>query len=365
MHLTLHLTQACNLACDYCYQNPVAGKMTFETAKQAIELLCKDQDHCGIIFFGGEPLLCKDLIFQIHDWCENSGISNFHYKITTNGLLLDEAFIQQATQRRIHIAMSLDGVKEAHDTHRVKADQSGSFDELFPKLKTLLEYQPYAPIMMTVSPDTIHHYAESVKWFQRENVNYLICSMDFSADWQDKDIKALKLEYQKLSDWHFENYRQEKKFYFSPFDKRISAHIFTDRTNSCQLGVRQISVDPDGTFFPCVQFVGHSEYNLGSIDSGFNKKRQCEIFNLNEEDRPDCSGCALENRCHNKCGCLNFQTTGNLQQIPVVLCEYERMLYPIADKLANKLFKLRAPMFIQRHYNTSFPVISFLEDMTT
>jgi len=337
--------------------------MTFETAIKAIESICKDHDNCGIIFFGGEPLLKKDLIFQIHEWCEKSDISNFHYKITTNGLLLDEQFLKESNRRGIHIAMSLDGIKKANDSHRLKPDQSGSFDEIFPKLQALIKHQPYAPIMMTVSPDTINYFAESVQWLQNQNVNYLVTSMDFSADWNVSHIKSLKKEYEKLAEWHFNNYRNEKKFYFSPFDKRIASHIFSERTNSCQLGVRQISVGSDGTFYPCVQFVGHDAYTIGNIEKGLQNKRQCELFQMNEVTKSECRGCALEHRCHNKCGCLNFQTTGNIQKIPAVLCEYERMIYPIADRLAGKLFKLRDPMFIQRHYNTSFPVLSFLEDL--
>ena len=49
--------------------------------------------------------------------------------------------------------------------------------------------------------------------------------------------------------------------------------------------------------------------------------------------------------------------------MPAVLCEYERMLHPIADRLAARLYKARNPMFLQRHYNPAFPVLSFLEDL--
>jgi uncharacterized protein len=39
------------------------------------------------------------------------------------------------------------------------------------------------------------------------------------------------------------------------------------------------------------------------------------------------------------------------------------MIFPIVDKLADTLYKERNPLFIQRHYNPMFPVMSFLEDM--
>ena len=62
---------------------------------------------------------------------------------------------------------------------------------------------------------------------------------------------------------------------------------------------------------------------------------------------------------------LNFQTTGSIDHIPAVLCENERMIFPIVDRLAERLYKSRDPMFIQRHYNPAFPILSFLEDLST
>jgi hypothetical protein len=55
--------------------------------------------------------------------------------------------------------------------------------------------------------------------------------------------------------------------------------------------------------------------------------------------------------------------TGKLNEIPAILCEHERMVFPIADRLASRLFRTRDPMFLQRHYNPAFPILSFLEDL--
>ena len=40
----------------------------------------------------------------------------------------------------------------------------------------------------------------------------------------------------------------------------------------------------------------------------------------------------------------------------------ERILLPIADSLAEKLFKKRSAMFIQKHYNDLYPLVSLIED---
>ena len=106
-------------------------------------------------------------------------------------------------------------------------------------------------------------------------------------------------------------------------------------------------------------------HRIGTAAAGIDESRREEFFRCNEKDKPACHGCALELRCHNKCGCLNIQTTGRLDSIPPALCENERMVFPIVDKLAERLFRSRETMFIQRHYNPAFPILSFLEDLST
>jgi uncharacterized protein len=364
MHLTLHLTNRCNLACRYCYAEHGQADMSFETAVQAIKH-CAAGPNCGIIFFGGEPLLKRELIWDVIRWCEKTEPHRFHYKVTTNGTLLDEAFFDEADRQRLHVALSHDGVREAHDRCRADEDGEGTFDSLLPKLEMLVARQPYAPVMMTVNPETVEWFAASAHWLQSVGVQYLVVSLNYAGDWTDAKLRLLKREYLKLEKWHLANYRDERKFYFSPFDKRMATHIFEKRGVSCQLGKRQISVAPDGTLYPCVQFVGRKDYAIGTAETGIAVERREEIFCQNESEKPSCSGCALNGRCHNKCGCLNIQTTGNLSEVPAILCEHERMVFPIVDRLANRLFRERYAMFIQRHYNPAFPVLSFMEDIST
>jgi len=79
--------------------------MTHEVAMKAIELASRmSPNNTGIIFFGGEPLLRKDFIFEVIDACsekQRKSGRQFHCKVTTNGSLLNEAFIESATRSRL------------------------------------------------------------------------------------------------------------------------------------------------------------------------------------------------------------------------------------------------------------------------
>ena len=364
MHLTLHLTDRCNLACRYCYARAGKTDMAFETAVAAIEKLAEGT-NCGIIFFGGEPLLRKDLIWQIMDWCEERQPNRFHYKATTNGTLLDDAFAEEAARRDLHVALSHDGTRAAHDAFRVWPDGRGTHGEATAALARLLKRRPYSTVLTTVNPETAGEFADSAMELQALGARYLVASINYAGRWTDSTLRKLGKELRRLSAWHEENYRKERKIYFSPFDKRIATRVFPERGSSCRLGKRQISVAPDGRLYPCVQFVGRDEYRIGTAEEGIDEARREEVYRRNERDKAECAGCALDGRCHNKCGCLNVQTTGTIERVPAVLCECERMAFPIADALAEKLYRARNPMFLQRHYNPAFPVLSILEDMGT
>lgn len=369
MHVTLHLTNECNMGCRYCYVDGVNPQvMDPSTACKAVDLAVSDcGKSVGIIFFGGEPLLYKDLIYSTIEYAnakrKQAGI-HMHFKVTTNGTLLDEDFMEYSARENLFIALSHDGVREAHDLHRVDKGGAGTFDRLSDKIDLLLKYRPYAPVMMTVNPDTVMYYADSVKYLYARGFKYIICSLNYAADWSEEALGQLKEQYRILADFYYELTIKEDKFYLSPFEVKISSHI--NRHNycheRCELGKKQISVAPDGKLYPCVQFVGDPEYQIGDVFTGIDERRRLDLFLKNEAEKESCVDCAVRDRCNHYCGCLNRQATGRIDLVSPVLCAHERILLPIADALAEKLYKKRDPMFIQKHYNDMFPLISMVED---
>ena len=48
--------------------------------------------------------------------------------------------------------------------------------------------------------------------------------------------------------------------------------------------------------------------------------------------------------------------------IPPVSCAHEQMLTPIADYVAETLYREKNALFIHKHYNEMYPVVSLVED---
>lgn len=369
MHITLHLTTDCNLNCSYCYAPPHKGiEMNNETAYKAVDFASKLSPYnTGIIFFGGEPLLKKDLIKSTIEYCriqKEKHNYNYHFKVTTNGILLDENFLEYCKEVNLSVALSIDGTKTAHDTHRKTASGNGSFEIIESKIKLLLNYQPYANFLMVVSPETVKYYYESVKYLYETGAKYIIVSINYAGSWQEEHLKELKKQYKLLAKLYEEMTLQQKKFYFSPFEMKFSSHIKNEdgMCEKCHLGMRQVSISADGTIYPCVQFVNKKDLAIGNVNEGLNFIKRKELYNLTFENNL-CSECAIKERCNNRCSCLNFQTTGFINTVSPLLCETERMITPIVDRLGERLFAKEAPMFIQKHYNAVYPVLSLFEDI--
>lgn len=345
--------------------------MSFATARQALELGSRlNQGSCGIVFFGGEPLLCKGLIRDViacgRD-LERYRAGRFHFKVTTNGTLLDAEFLEFAVREDVFVALSFDGTQPAHDAHRRTAAGTGTFELLLPRLRLLLAARPYSSILMVINPDTAARLTESVEFLLDQGARYLILSMNHAGPWTEEALEILRVEYEKLAKRYIAWTRAGRKFYLSPFEVKLSSHINRHcyQKDRCELGRRQLSVDPDGWLYPCVQFVKGgpgSRWRIGHVATGVDESAREQIHAESEQEKPECRGCALRLRCNNSCGCLNWQTTGSLNAVSPTVCRHEQMLMPIADRVGRELYRRRDPHFLHKHYDAAYPVLSMIED---
>ena len=361
------------MRCDYCYSPPLRRiDMTEEVTRKAVEYAAQLYPvNAGIIFFGGEPLLRKDLIKSTISYCkqmESQMECRFHYKVTTNGLLLDNEFLEYSNSVGLLVALSVDGIEQANDLHRKKISGEGTFEILNSRIDLLLSWQPYANALIVISPETVQYYTPSVEYLLEKGFKYIVASLNYAGNWTDKHIRELKRQYRKLVELYERLILRQKKFYFSPFEMKLASHIKGKDLlcQRCVLGKRQVSVAPDGTIYPCVQFVqdgvSNKEYSIGDVWNGIDEVKRDQLYQLSLEREESCLECAIKTRCNNNCSCLNWQTTGVINKISPVLCETERIIIPIVDRMGERLFRRRAPMFIQKHYNAVYPILSLLDD---
>jgi uncharacterized protein len=346
--------------------------MSLEVGRQALAFGAGlDGGSCGIGFFGGEPLLARGLIEALVGEAramERRGQGRFHFKVTTNGLLLTDGFLDFAARHDILVAMSCDGIRPAHDRHRRLATDRPSFDLILPRLRALLAARPYASIMLTVNPDTAPDLADSIGFLLDEGARYVLVSLNYAVPWTEDDLAALERQYERLADLYVAWTRAGRKFYLSPFDARLASHIKGAAAvhDRCELGRRQLSVDPAGHVYPCVQFAHagpDSPWRIGHVATGLERGALRRLARESLTPREPCRRCAIRRRCNHTCGCLNWQTTGQVTEVSPVVCRHEQMLLPIADRVGATLYSERDPLFLAKHYNPTYPLVSLLHDM--
>ena len=348
MNLTLHLTDNCNMDCSYCIREKCPKDMSEEVLFKACDLAFSKGTRAGLCFFGGEPLLKKDLIYKALDYCEKkaeeTGI-RFDCKMTTNGTLLDEEFLERAASANLGIGMSFDG--KAQDICRFFANGKPTSSVVEEKAKLLLKYMPKASALATIAPQAVPYYAESVKYLHDlgfKNVSFVI-AYGHKVNWTDSDLDALRVQLEETAAYLKELFIKDEMFYMSAIDAKIRDCIRgRNPAERCHLGTRQMPVTPDGILYPCTSFIGDEKYILGNVFEGINEAKVLELAKRSSTPMT-CAGCDLVKRCTNSCGCANRMNTGDENQVSPLQCTYERMLIEISDNLGEELYQIDPDRF--------------------
>ena len=114
----------CNLGCKYCFigkLNNKEQKMTFDTAKKAIDMFSKHIDNVKekgeIFFYGAEPLMNFKLVEEVVKYV-NLNNYNIKFSMVSNGLLINEKIADFIKKYDIGLEISIDGPKNVTNSPR-------------------------------------------------------------------------------------------------------------------------------------------------------------------------------------------------------------------------------------------------------
>jgi len=131
--LLVKVATRCNIDCSYCYwfrDASVYDKPKLMSADVVRQLLQRTEEHIAkhslvdfpIILHGGEPLLWG--VENFHRFAEACEEMSFRRRceipiaVTTNGVLIDDDWLDCFEAHDISVAISLDGPAHIHDAHR-------------------------------------------------------------------------------------------------------------------------------------------------------------------------------------------------------------------------------------------------------
>lgn len=146
LRLVIHTSKACNFRCKYCYlhfnDDTLDDDNINPDIQEGIVNFVRDNiqnfSSVHVDWFGGEPLLAINAIQSVSekliDICRKAR-KPYEAVITTNGYLLTPQNIDILIKAKIrHFAITIDGVKEQHDSLRVLKNGCGTFDKIISNL---------------------------------------------------------------------------------------------------------------------------------------------------------------------------------------------------------------------------------------
>lgn len=348
----LHLAHDCNLRCDYCFAKggAFAGKrelMSAETAKAAIDFIAAasgSRRNIEIDFFGGEPLLNFDVLKATVEYArsiEKQRGKKFRFTATTNAYHVTDDMKRYLDENMDNIVVSIDGRPHVHDAVRKTAGGGGSYERVVKNAKELLQGRKgeyyvrgtFTADNLDFSRDVLH---VADMGFRGVSIEPVVTKGGKAL--KPEHLGAIFAEYDALAGEYEKRRNEGRGFTFFHFMVDLNAGpCLQKRVRGCGAGTEYLAVAPSGDIYPCHQFVGKSEYRLGSVYDGtlngdISKAfDECNIFNMES-----CAKCWAKYYCSGGCAAANFNINGDIMKPYELGCEMQRKRLEIAIAIAAK-----------------------------
>ena len=332
-NVTFQVTDACNLACTYCYQcNKGHRRMKFEYAKKLIDMiLTGDEKLAGYVdiksspaiileFIGGEPFLEVELIDQICDYFMDKAIEMCHQwatmfaiSICSNGVLYFDEKVQKFLNKwkgKMSFNVTIDGNKELHDACRVFPDGSPSYDLAVAAANDWMSRGYFMGSKITIAPGNINYMYDAIIHMVELGYDEIHANTVYEKGWTLEHAKIYYNELKRLADYWIDNDLVETHYlalfeenFFKPKDEN-------DVDNWCGGTGLMLAMDPDGYLYPCIRYMESSlgpdikPLRIGHVNEGIGQTKCTKdcIDCLNAIDRrtqstDECFYCPIADGC--------------------------------------------------------------------
>jgi uncharacterized protein len=280
MDVTLVLTHRCNLACHYCYAGEHVKKdMDDATMARALDLLYSDGAQSAKLgFFGGEPTIMWDAMTRAIIGAEARAARRGRGLIvqcTTNGTRIGAEEAAFAAAHRLHMTVSIDGLREAHDANRPQAGGGSSFDQTVRGLRALRDAGATFDVLMVITPSSVEHLSRSVTWLWDERATRVRANLELRTTWLEGDRALLERELDAIGDEMIRRRRAGEQVVFDPFQPAIRAASAGPLLAAVPAQTRRVVVGTGGNIYPCAPMVGEDRdagpeaaLRIGHLDDG-------------------------------------------------------------------------------------------------
>ncbi len=366
--LVLNVTSGCNLSCTYCYKEDLTslknkGEMTFEIAKQAIDMFYKESPHLeeySITFFGGEPLsnlkLIKEIISYANDFFGSKNLK-IGYGMTTNGTLLTKEIIHYLHDHRVDLTLSIDGPEALHNKTRVYENGKGSYSNVVKNIENLHTIYKNrtvgARVTLTRGVTDIKTIWDHLKGLGFKEVGFAPVTSG-ENDFFTLPTAELATVFKGFKELGEDYINEAIKGNFNGFSNlhRTVTDIHEGRKKKlpCGAGVGLLSVSYKGDVDLCHRFTGSDFQSFGNVFEGLDKKNLSKFLEkrVNEKDT-NCQTCRIRNLCAGGCYHESYVKYGTPEKSVLHYCDDMRNWIDFAV-YAYVRIKLNNPSFFDKYF---------------
>ena len=373
--VTIQVTDACNLACTYCYQiNKKTHIIPIEIGKKFIDDLldgkynnyCDYSDSEGIIleFIGGEPFMAVDVVSELTDYfimkmveLNHPWLYRFRISICSNGTLYFDERVQEYIRkhaRHLSFSISIDGNKQLHDACRIFPDGSGSYDIAISAVEHYMKtYDANMGSKMTIAPNNVSYVAEAVYGLIEKGYTEINLNCVYEQGWTAEHATILYYQLKELADYLLENNLQDK-IYLSIFEHTAFCPLPEDDVQPwCGGSGAMLAVDYKGDLYPCIRYMESSLGDtakpiiIGNVYDGIlHTQEQCAMCTaMNAVDRrtqstDECFYCPIAKGC-SYCSAYNYQCFGTIDSRATFICIMHKARALANAYYWNKLFRIQ------------------------
>ncbi len=259
---TILPTTGCNARCIYCYEEGMPVKsMSLSTARDMVEFICRTRQDKKIklIWFGGEPLIMKDVITYVCEQLAERGVS-FESGMMTNAILMTEqlARLAKETWHLDTAQVSVDGIREDYENRKKFLDpERCNYSRLMQAIHYMIDAGTEVTLRCNYDEYNLPGLKSFVDEIYREFNNSDKLFFYFAMLFQASDRQNATEIYHSI---------QELKKYMDSIGmhyrkKRKKSHVFS--VNHCMadsLG-RDVAIDPEGNLYHCEHLPGNHPFS--------------------------------------------------------------------------------------------------------
>ena len=174
----------CNIDCAYCFYKERASEFGRGKQRMSDEVLAKlVKDYmqlgfpvAGFAWQGGEPTLMGVDFFRMAVELQKKYGSNgqeVSNTLQTNGVLLDDNWCRFLHENKFLLGISIDGLKEFHDTYRVDHSGSGTFDSVMKGIENCKKYKVEFSALVLLNNKNAEHPEALFDFLIENELTYL------------------------------------------------------------------------------------------------------------------------------------------------------------------------------------------------